>query len=86
VDRSDATAMPAASTPFNAIDLDVMSNVLSPNPRSAPRGGRNDPSGGHPREPGLILRKQLDRIEDRAVAQMKADAIEYELRGVGPIG
>ena len=30
--------------------------------------------------PELILRKQLDRIKDRAVAQMKADGIEYEQR------
>ena len=30
--------------------------------------------------PELILRRQLDRIKDRAVAQMKADGIEYEQR------
>ena len=30
--------------------------------------------------PDLILRKQLDRIKDRAVAQMKADGVEYEQR------
>ena len=30
--------------------------------------------------PELILRKQLDRVKDRAVAQMKADGIEYEQR------
>ena len=30
--------------------------------------------------PELILRKQLDRIKDRAVAQMKADGVEYEQR------
>ena len=30
--------------------------------------------------PELILRKQLDRIKDRAVAQMKADGIEYDQR------
>jgi hypothetical protein len=30
--------------------------------------------------PELILRKQLDRIKDRAVAQMKLDGIEYEQR------
>jgi hypothetical protein len=28
----------------------------------------------------LILRKQLDRIKDRAVAQMKADGIDYAQR------
>jgi hypothetical protein len=28
----------------------------------------------------LILRRQLDRIKDRAVAQMKADGVEYEQR------
>ena len=32
------------------------------------------------RTPELILRKQLDRIKDRAVAQMKADGVEYEQR------
>ena len=30
--------------------------------------------------PELILRKQLDRIKDRTVAQMKADGVEYEQR------
>src|SRR6195256_125749 len=30
--------------------------------------------------PDLILRKQLDRIKDRTVAQMKADGVEYEQR------
>lgn len=30
--------------------------------------------------PEIILRKQLDRIKDRAIAQMKADGIEYEQR------
>jgi hypothetical protein len=30
--------------------------------------------------PELILRRQLDRIKDRAVAQMKADGMEYEQR------
>jgi hypothetical protein len=30
--------------------------------------------------PDLILRRQLDRIKDRAVAQMKADGVEYEQR------
>jgi Domain of unknown function (DUF3516) len=30
--------------------------------------------------PELILRKQLDRIKDGAIAQMKADGIEYEQR------
>lgn len=30
--------------------------------------------------PEIILRKQLDRIKDRAVAQMKADGVEYEQR------
>lgn len=30
--------------------------------------------------PELILRKQLDRIKDRAVAQMKADGVEYDQR------
>jgi hypothetical protein len=31
-------------------------------------------------DPELILRRQLDRIKDRAVAQMKADGVEYEQR------
>ncbi len=30
--------------------------------------------------PEVILRRQLDRIKDRAVAQMKADRVEYEQR------
>jgi hypothetical protein len=30
--------------------------------------------------PEIILRRQLDRIKDRAVAQMKADGVEYEKR------
>ena len=30
--------------------------------------------------PELILRKQLDRVKDRAVAQMKADGVEYQQR------
>jgi hypothetical protein len=30
--------------------------------------------------PEVILRRQLDRIKDRAVAQMKADGVEYEQR------
>ncbi|HEX7485531.1 MAG TPA: DUF3516 domain-containing protein [Vicinamibacterales bacterium] len=30
--------------------------------------------------PELILRRQLDRIKDRAVAQMKADGVEYDQR------
>jgi hypothetical protein len=30
--------------------------------------------------PELVLRRQLDRIKDRAVAQMKADGVEYEQR------
>ena len=30
--------------------------------------------------PELILRRQLDKIKDRAVAQMKADRVEYEQR------
>ena len=30
--------------------------------------------------PDIILRKQLDRIKDRAVAQMKADGVEYDER------
>jgi len=30
--------------------------------------------------PELILRKQLDRIKDRRVAEMKADGVEYEQR------
>jgi hypothetical protein len=30
--------------------------------------------------PELILRRQMDRIKDRAVAQMKADRMEYEQR------
>jgi superfamily II RNA helicase len=30
--------------------------------------------------PELILRRQLDRVKDRAVAQMKADGMEYEQR------
>ncbi len=30
--------------------------------------------------PELILRKQLDRVKDRAVAQMKAEGVEYEER------
>ncbi len=30
--------------------------------------------------PEIILRRQLDRIKDRAVAQMKADGVEYEQR------
>ncbi len=30
--------------------------------------------------PELILRRQLDRIKDRAVAEMKADGMEYEQR------
>ncbi len=30
--------------------------------------------------PELILRRQLDRVKDRAVAQMKADRMEYEQR------
>jgi superfamily II RNA helicase len=31
-------------------------------------------------DPELILRRQLDRIKDRAVAQMKADGVEYDER------
>jgi len=31
-------------------------------------------------DPDLILRRQLDRIRDRALAQMKADGLEYEQR------
>jgi len=31
-------------------------------------------------DPELILRRQLDKIKDRAVAQMKADGVEYERR------
>ena len=31
-------------------------------------------------DPELILRRQLDRVKDRAVAQMKADGVEYEER------
>jgi len=31
-------------------------------------------------DPDIILRKQLDRIKDRAVAQMKADGVEYDQR------
>jgi hypothetical protein len=31
-------------------------------------------------DPDIILRRQLDKIKDRAVAQMKADGIEYEQR------
>ena len=30
--------------------------------------------------PELILRRQLDRIKDRAIAEMKADGMEYEQR------
>ena len=30
--------------------------------------------------PEIILRRQLDRIKDRAIAQMKADGMEYEQR------
>jgi hypothetical protein len=30
--------------------------------------------------PEIILRRQLDRIKDRAVAQMKADGVEYDKR------
>src|SRR5262249_34901246 len=30
--------------------------------------------------PEIILKRQLDRIKDRAVAQMKADGVEYEQR------
>jgi len=30
--------------------------------------------------PELILRRQLDRVKDRAIAQMKADGMEYEQR------
>ena len=30
--------------------------------------------------PELILRRQLDRIKDRAIAQMKADGVEYDQR------
>jgi hypothetical protein len=30
--------------------------------------------------PEIILRRQLDRVKDRAVAQMKADGMEYEQR------
>jgi hypothetical protein len=30
--------------------------------------------------PDLILRRQLDRLRDRAIAQMKADGVEYEQR------
>ena len=30
--------------------------------------------------PELILRRQLDRIKGRAVAQMKADGVEYDER------
>jgi hypothetical protein len=30
--------------------------------------------------PEIILRRQLDRIKDRAVAQMKADGVEYDQR------
>jgi hypothetical protein len=30
--------------------------------------------------PEVILRRQLDRIKDRAIAQMKADGVEYEQR------
>jgi hypothetical protein len=30
--------------------------------------------------PEVILRRQLDRIKDRAIAQMKADGLEYEQR------
>jgi hypothetical protein len=30
--------------------------------------------------PEIILRRQLDRLKDRAVAQMKADGVEYEQR------
>jgi hypothetical protein len=31
-------------------------------------------------DPEIILRRQLDRIKDRAVAQMKADGVEYDQR------
>ena len=31
-------------------------------------------------DPDLILRRQLDRIRDRALAQMKADGLDYEQR------
>jgi len=31
-------------------------------------------------DPDIILRRQLDKIKDRAVAQMKADGVEYEQR------
>ncbi|MGE3511833.1 MAG: DUF3516 domain-containing protein, partial [Vicinamibacterales bacterium] len=31
-------------------------------------------------DPDLILRRQLDRLKDRAIAQMKADGMEYEQR------
>jgi hypothetical protein len=31
-------------------------------------------------DPEIILRRQLDRIKDRAVAQMKADGLEFEQR------
>jgi superfamily II RNA helicase len=31
-------------------------------------------------DPEIILRRQLDRIKDQAVAQMKADGLEYEQR------
>jgi hypothetical protein len=31
-------------------------------------------------DPDIILRRQLDKIKDRAVAQMKADGVEYDRR------
>jgi hypothetical protein len=31
-------------------------------------------------DPDIILRRQLDKIKDRAVAQMKADGVEYDKR------
>jgi hypothetical protein len=31
-------------------------------------------------DPDIILRRQLDKIKDRAVAQMKADGVEYDQR------
>jgi hypothetical protein len=41
VERSDVTAIAAASTPFNAVDLDVIFNVPSSNARFASHARAN---------------------------------------------
>jgi hypothetical protein len=64
-----------------ALSLYLLDTIPLVDPQAAGlRAHPADARGIHSRRPDIILRKQLDRVKDQKMAEMKMEGIEYDQR------